>query len=105
MNSLEECRRKAENMLHFFAMDPADQIAFLGDIPHDHGHPQFLQNNQVIRFQRLVDNFLESDPALLTSGGGESGIERDIQFLLNREIGEPGAMMLWSEQGLRRHAI
>lgn len=70
MNPVEECRRKAENMLQFFAMDASGQIAFLGGIPHDHGHPQFPQNKQVICFQRLVHNFLESNPALAASGGG-----------------------------------
>lgn len=105
MNPVEECRRKAEDMLQFFAMTAADQIAFLGNLPHDHGHPQFLQNSQVIRFQRLVDNFLESDPSMVAAGGGESGIERDMQYLLNRELGEGHSMMLWSEQGVQRHAI
>lgn len=105
MNPVEECRRKAENMLQFFAMDASGQIAFLGGIPHDHGHPQFPQNKQVICFQRLVDNFLESNPALAASGGGESGIEKDMQFLLSLEIVEPSAMILWSEQELHRHPM
>ena len=105
MNPVEECRRKAENMLRFFAMEASEQIVFLGDLPHDHGHPRFLEDDNVNRFQMLIDNFLESDPALVTPEGEESGIERDMQYLLNREIGDSSATSLWSQQGIRKHPL